>query len=437
MLDRGIAFETFCTQLKGGLGKLRRTQLARDAAWLLIFNVTSRAIAFFGTAYGARCLGPVNLGISAVVQTTAQQAALIYNGGFDTIGAREIAADQKCCPAVTETVILFRLCLALVASVIWAIFTFMVIGESQRLAWLLGVPLMLTTASGIVFAFQGLEKLPIQSAITAGGALLTSAAYFLFFTRGMFLGADLIVISSVGLVVVVISWAAYFRLFRCLPLGKTTMQQVFSLLHESWRYWILAVLVYFYSVFQIPLVAWLLGAREVGIFRSAFLMAAGLDLFFGSINNLLLPRLVIWRQQGLQVMWRKQSRLLLIFVGIGIPTVTAAILVAPFVYRVLLGEAFTGGIVVFQILAVGRLVVFLGQIYAWGLAATRQDTHFLFACLSGAVSNVALNLVCIPHFGLRGVAVVSLASESLVVSSCYFFMRRFVLGSEPTIGKDK
>lgn len=433
MADREIVFEAWYTQLKGGLSKLRRTQMARDAAWLLIFNVASRAFAFFGVAYAARCLGPVYLGISAVVQTTAQQAGLAYNFGFDTVGAREIAADQKRSPEITEAVVLCRLCMALVVSVIWIIFTFMLVSRPQRMAWLLGVPLILTTAAGLVFTFQGLEKLPIQNAINTGGAILSASAYFVFFSPGMFLGADLIVISSVGLVVVAFSWAAYFRLFRRSPLGKTTWNQVFSLVHASWRYWILAVIVYFYSIFQIPLVAWLLGDREAGIFRSAFLMAAGLELFFNSINSLLLPRLVVWQQQGLQVMWRKQVGLSLIFLGIGVPTVTAAILVAPFVYRVLLGAAYQGGVLVFQILAVGRLVVFVGQIYAWGLAATKKDNQFLLASLSGAVANVALDLVCIPHFGIVGAAYITLLSEILVVSCCYVMMRRFVAGHRPLL----
>jgi len=425
-------YATVYARVAGGIVRLRRTQLARDAAWLLIFNLSSRAVAFFGIAYAARCLGPFNLGISALVQTTAQQAALIFNGGFDTVATRQIASDQKSCPAITEAVVLFRLCLAGVISVVWVICTLTIISPAHRFAWLMGVPLMFTAtagAAGIVFAFQGLEKLPIQSAISAGSALLSAAAYFLFFRSGEFLGADLIVISVVGLITVVVSWSAYFHVFHAWPINNATFRPVAILLRESWRYWILAVVVYFYSVFQIPLVAWMLGAREAGIFRSAFLMAGGLDLLFGSVNNLLLPRLVIWRQQGLQTMWRKQSKLFLIFLGIGIPTITAAILVAPIVYRVLLGPAYLGGVVVFQILALGRLVVFVGQIFAWGLAAARLDTQFVLASLGGAISNVTLNLIFTPIYGIIGAAFISLISELVVHLSCYLALRMKVLRS--------
>ena len=411
------------SQARRVLSKLRSSQFARDAVLLLIVNTVSKAAGFFGMAYAARCLGPVNLGISAVVQTTAQQVALIYNGGFDTVAVRKIAADHKSCPPVTEAITFFRLCLALSASVGWVVFCYVAIPNEQRVAWLMGVPVMLISASNITFAFQGLERLPIQNGIGASSVLLSAAAYFVFFSPGMFLGADLIVVSAAGLFTVVVSWLAYFRIFRQWPIAKTGWRQVLSLLRESWRYWVLAVVVYFYSIFQIPLVAYLRGPREAGIFRSAYQMALGVWLLFNSINSLLLPRLVAWKQLGVGVMWRKQSRLLLVYPLLGVPPVAAIILVAPIVYRVLLGPDFIEGVLVFRILVAQMLVVFVGQIYAWGLTATGGDTQFLLATLLGALSNVTLNLLFTPIYGIVMTACISLLSDILVHSYCYIALR--------------
>jgi O-antigen/teichoic acid export membrane protein len=230
----------------------------------------------------------------------------------------------------------------------------------------------------------------------------------------MFLGADLIVISIVGLITATISWIAYRRIFKRWPVGKPSFEQLRGLLRESWRYWALAVIVFFYSTFQIPLIAGLLGTREAGIFRSAFLMAAGVELLFNSINSLLLARLVIWKKQGLHTMWKQQTRLLLIFLGIGGPLTLVLYFFAPFLYQVLLGKDFAEGVTIFQILVIGRLVVFIGQIYAWGLAAVGLDTHFVLASLLGAVSSVALNLFLIPRYGLIAAACIAVFAELLV-----------------------
>jgi O-antigen/teichoic acid export membrane protein len=153
------------------------------------------------------------------------------------------------------------------------------------------------------------------------------------------------------------------------------------------------------------------------------MMAAGVELLFNSINSLLLARLVNWTKMGLQAMWRKQTRLLLIFLCIALPLVVLLIISAPLIYKILLGRAFLGGVRVFQILVVGRMVVFLGQIYAWGLVAAKEDSQFLFASLLGAIFSVTLNLFFIPIFGIIGAACVSVISEILVHSYCYLALR--------------
>jgi O-antigen/teichoic acid export membrane protein len=296
--------------------------------------------------------------------------------------------------------------------------------SSTRLAWLLGIPLLITIAGTITFAFQGLEQLPFQNAIATGGALITAAAYFLLFRPGMFLGADLAVTGAAGILTCGVSWCAFYSMFGKWPLVKLRLAEVRQLLTVSHRYWIQAGVIYFYSIFQIPLIAHFAGTRDAGIFRSAFLLASGLELLFNSINSLLLPRLVVWSKLGLNAMWRKQSKLLLVYLGISIPIVLFLSLVAPLVYRLVLGEAFRDGIRLFQILIVGRTVVFVGQIYAWGLAAIHADSQFLTATIIGATFSVVANLIVIPVYGSLGAACVSVGAETLIHTYCVLSFRR-------------
>jgi len=426
MIDDLHLVYSFIKQVKCGLVRLQQSQFARNAAWLLVFNLIARGIAFFGTAYSMRCLGPVNVGISALIQATIQQVALSFNGGFDTVTIRRIASDHGNTHNITTTAVTFRLVFAVLASLIWAFVCYMVIPEAQIGAWLLGVPIMIAGAGSIGFVFSGIEKLPIQNAIGTGGVLLSAVAYFIFFHPKMFLGADLMVISIIGLATMVVSWIIYYRLIGYWPVGKIVFKQLKLLLRESWRYWLLAVVVFFYSIFQFPLIAYLLGSRELGIFRAAFGLAAGLELLFNSVNSLLLARLVNWRKIGLDAMWHRQKMLLLIYLIIGLPIVVVLIFAAPIIYSTILGDAFNEGILVFQILVVGRLVVFIGQIYAWGLVAAGWDNQFLIASLLGAMTSITMNLLLIPNFGLLGAACVSVGSEVLVHTYCYLAVRKKV-----------
>lgn len=413
--------------VRGGLNRLQGSQFARDAFLLLILNVFTRAVNFLGLAYAARCLGPVNLGVSALIQTTARQVALSFDGGFSVVGVRKIAGDKEKCAQITEAISAFQLAIALLATLVWGLAVSLVVPRTHRSAWFLGIPLVVFYATNFTYALQGLEKLPLQSAISAAAALLGTLAYFLLFHPGMPLGSDLLVMAFVGAVTWLTLWSAYYRLFGRLPIGRVHWKYIRTLLAESWRYWLLAAFVYLYSVFQIPLISFFLGYQEAGIFRSAFMLASGLELLFNSINNLLLARLVAWRKLGLQIMWRRQFRLLFLLLAIGLPPVIVLIVGAPLIYRLFLGPAFMAGIPVFQTLVVGRLVVFLGQVFAWGLAACDQDKPFLIVTMLGAALSVAMNIAVIPLFGIQGSALVSILVELMIAVGCYLCLRVFVL----------
>jgi PST family polysaccharide transporter len=405
------------------VAKLRSCKLARDAFWLLVTNVFSKGLMLLGSAYAARCLGPFNFGVSGLVQATVQQVALTSNGGFDLVAVRRIAHDKSSAGKNASAIVCTRVVIVAIAALVWTCATPFLASPRNRFAWLMGVPILLGTAFSLVFVFQGLERLPIQSWIGVIVSLLSAAAYFLFFRPGMFLGADLIVIAVGAIITTVVSWWAFYRVIGHLPLAVPSAGFLRTLFAESWRFWILTSVVSLYSIIQVPLITYLLGAREAGIFRSAFILAAGMEIIFNSVNNLLLPRLVAWKTQGLTHMWRQQGSLLQAFTIVGVPGVGLVILLAPWIYRTFFGVAYLEGIAVFQILAIGRLVVFVGQIYAWGLPAANLDSTFVIISATGAALSVTLNCFLARPYGIIAVAIVSVTVEFLVHYSCFALLR--------------
>ena len=405
---------------------LRQTKWVRDAVTLFVLNGISKGVEFFGNAYAARCLGPVKYGISANILAWIVPVTLGCECGFNTVAVRRIATDKTGCRSLIGAVVSFRLFLATLAALLWLLFSLTVVTASHQLAWGIGAAIVLMKAANLGFVFQGVERLPIQNAIIACGSLLTAGAYFLLFSPGMILGADLVVITTVTILTVVASWYAYFLLFAQLPLGQVSWQPLRALFKESWRYWISAIVVYFYSRFQVPLIAALAGDREAGVYRSAEMISDGLGFLLTGINVLLLPRLVIWSEHGYRTLWHRQSKLAVIFLFIGLAPVSLLILKGDWIYKSLLGVAFSEGILPFRILVIGRLVVFIGQIYAWGLAATKQDIQFLLASILGAVLNVTLNVLLIPTFGIVAAAAINVVSEIVVCTLCYYFQKSFI-----------
>jgi O-antigen/teichoic acid export membrane protein len=269
----------------------------------------------------------------------------------------------------------------------------------------------------------------VQGAISVSTSVLAAIAYFLF-RPGMPAGSDLAVAAFTGLAGV----GASFWLFQRLS-GGTHFEQaappIRTLLGESRPYWILALAVYCYSSLQIPLVAYFADRRLVGAYRSALMLATGLELLYNCINSLLLPRLVVWRQMGSAHLWLRQKELLALFAIFGSVVSFVVIALAPLVYRKVLGPEFADAVAPFRILVVGRLVVFVGQIFVWSLVALHLDRQFFMATMAGAIFSVCANIIVIPIYGIKGAAIVSLLSESIIGISCFVLVRQYMTREKP------
>lgn len=394
--------------------KIRTSKFSRDAFIMFILNLIMKILGFFGTAYSLRCLGPINVGVSATIQAYAQQATLLFNGGFDIVAVRKIAHSPEDCNQITKSIIGFRIILSIMIVFAWIMICAVLFQGRVLMTWSLGGFIILFSAMGLTFAFQGMEKLPVTVMISAIAVIFSTTSFFVFFRPDMPLGSDLIVIVGALIVSNALSIVAYSYHFKSSPFGKIDLHLVRSLFKDSWYYWALALVTFSYTTFQIPLINYFLGSENAGIYRSSFALAYGVEMIFNSINSLLLPRLVSWKKQSIAMLWNKQKQLFKIFVLIAAFVCFGFAFSASTLYYLFLGKNFIGGDRIFQILVFGRGIVFVGQIYAWGLVALELDRIFLLISTVGALASITLNIFLVPIYGLAAAAFISLAVELFI-----------------------
>ena len=395
------------------LGKMRSSTLARQAVSVGTWNLASRAIAALGTMYAARCLGPAFTGMSGMVIATAQQAALVPSAGLDPVAVRRLAGDRQTGGELVRGILWLRLTLLLPVTALWV--TMALRRSPARGLWLMGLPLLLNSACTLSFAFQAAEAVPRLSAITALGSLATSSLYFLLLVPGMPIGSDLRIQAAVVLITWLITVFESRRLWGPLAPSVVALRGAAALLRQSWRYWLQAVVASFYTLFQIPLIAWLLGAADAGQYRVALSLASGVDVAFVSLASVLLPRMARWNAVGPDYFHRQLRRLNRALVAIAVPSILLAIAAVPFVVPVLLGPAYHPAVPILEILLLARLAVLLGQTYSQALIAMARDRIFLGISLVATIFSISASLLVIPAVGVRGAALVSLMTEFLIL----------------------
>ena len=78
-------------------------------------EVTARLIAFLGTSYLARKLGPDGFGVIGFATALFGYLALAVTAGFNDVGSREVARRPHEAATIATSVILVRVALAFVA----------------------------------------------------------------------------------------------------------------------------------------------------------------------------------------------------------------------------------------------------------------------------------------------------------------------------------
>nr|WP_281068676.1 lipopolysaccharide biosynthesis protein [Ramlibacter agri] len=391
--------------------------------WVTGLNMASNVLMLFANTYAARCLGPANLGVSAQVQALVQQLALSFNGGFDAVSVRLVAAGQEKPANVLRSVLVFRTGIALLLAVGWIVGVFLLVPAGPvRMAWMLGALLLVVLALQLPFLFQSIEQMPRFAAITAGTSLLVALTYAVAFHPEMPVGSDLLVAAVVGSVAAVSACMLACRLVHLNPATFFTHWAeirvlLVRLLAQSWRYWLLAALTLVYTVLPVSLLAWLQGDSAAGILRVCLLFASGLEVVFASINSLLLPRLVRWlHEEGLDALWAHQKELLKAYLAFAVLVGLALLGLSPWIFTHLLGERYLPGLVPFFVFAAGRLVVFVGQIYSWGVVALRLDRQIVLATACAAAASLLLNVALVPSLSILGTALSALAAETILVT---------------------
>ena len=401
--------------------------LVRQGTRMVGWQALTKLCGVAATAWLARCLGPEKLGVSGMVMATAAQLALAGALLSDSVLTRRMkrlaAPEARSLVAGVFTVrLLFSLALA-AGGVAYA-------GAAglSREWWLsigCGAVLFLLGFNGPFWVLQAEENVPANSRATALGSLASSALAFAFARPGFPAGADLVFLLAGAVVSFFLGWRAAWGSGWLPPLAWREVSHVWSSVREGGWFFATALVTYFYAFVDLPLVGWLVSLPEFGKYRTAVLLAGGLQQFLGIVPVLLYPRFIAWHQEGGDLLWRRQKRIAALLAAAVLPCVVLLFCFVRPAYRLLYGPAFADAAYPFALLFTSWLAVLLNGIFAWGLwAMHREKEFFLLVMLPIAVVGFGLDLWLIPRFGMTAAAAINLANQLLVLAGAFWLCAR-------------
>ena len=113
-----------------------------------------------------------------------------------------------------------------------------------------------------------------------------------------------------------------------------------------------------------------------------------------------------------------------LFVIMGVPLVAGGLLLAPEIVELAAGEEFEGAAEPLRILLVAGALAWVNGVFGFALIAKERQASALWLNGAALAFNLGLNFLLIPRYGIVVAAIVTVASEILILAGSYLLMRR-------------
>jgi O-antigen/teichoic acid export membrane protein len=114
-----------------------------------------------------------------------------------------------------------------------------------------------------------------------------------------------------------------------------------------------------------------------------------------------------------------------VFLIAGPPLVAGGLVLSPELVELVAGDGFEDAATPLRILLVAGALAWVNGVFGYALIAKDRQLSALWLNLAALAFNVVLNLLLVPRYGIVVAAVVTVASEVLILAGSYALMRRY------------
>lgn len=410
------------------MGTLRRA--TKNFLSLLIAQLVSQAVLFLVIIYIARTLGADGFGKIAFAQAVILYFSLIANLGLSTLGIREVARNKNNVDSYVGNILSLRLLLTALSFFLLLAFI-AVIGKSPEEKYLLiffGVSLF-SSALWLGWLFQAVEKM----GFIAWARVLDKIFY----------GALVILLVKDSRQLLTIPWlyvggsflATGFLFYIFIrKFGKPRLRFDFSfwkkMIKRALPMGAAFIMIQIYYNFDTVMLGFMKSNEVVGWYNAAYKIVLFIWAFIPIFINVIFPLMSKYYQQS-----RRKLRLLIfsatkLMSSIALPLGVGGTILARPIMSFLYGDKYMNGVIAFQILIWTVTIISVRCTYEQSFLACDKEKRYLLGVMVGASTNIVLNLILIPYFGLEGAAIATVVSElvfSVYMLAYFQIVRRMVI----------
>jgi PST family polysaccharide transporter len=384
-----------------------------NSGWLFFDHMIRIVVGFFIGVWIARHLGPEKLGMLDYSIALFTLFSALSTLGLSGIVVREIIRQ----PDKRDETMASSFAMMLVAGAITFLFALITIWfirrgdlEVQLLVSIVAVGLIFQAFSVIEFWFksQVLSKYTVSARCTAF-LILSLVKEVLLLNDAPLIFFGIAVMAEIALGALFL-----FMVFRSrghqLKLSKARFSRCKNLLKDSWPAIISCISIALFMKIDMVMLGEMAGNEVVGIYSAATRISMLWYFLPSIIVSSVFPFIIEAKSVDQKVYTQRVAQLLSLMTALALFAIVLIVIFSDMLIGILYGNPYMAAGPVLTVHIVGCWFVFLGQAQEpWDVAENLMQLAMIRTA-TGAVINIALNLVLIPRYGATGAALASVIS---------------------------
>lgn len=391
--------------------------VAKNTAWLTISTVISRGVRALLVLYAARILGTEGYGVFSYAMSLAAFFCIFSDIGLSALLTREAVKQPEKIKSYLSTTLFLKSIMLGGTLMVGIIFAPMVItiAAAKPLISLALLLLIFDNLRSFGFSItRAQNKMEVEATFSAlTDILITCISLTVLFLipDAWWLSLAYVIGSALGTLIVF--WIIRENLIGITKhFDKTLIKPILT---SAWPFAIMGVLGAFMINIDTLIIGWFSSAHELGLYSAAQrvpLLLYVLPTLLASSVFPILSRL-IHTGEGDRIKEVMETSIRSVMI-IALPLAIGGIILAKPIVELIFGSAYEQAWPTLSLLMFTILLVFPGTLISNAIFAYDKQKTFIFSTSMGAGSNVILDLILIPIYGIFGSAMATVIAQILV-----------------------
>ena len=387
-----------------------------NTSWLMGHRVLSMVVALFVGVYVARYLGPERFGLLSYAGSFVGLFMALATLGLDDIMVRELVKTPKRRYELLGTAFCLKAGGAILMWIGIAAAVPFTHNDTQT-----NILIAIIALAAIFQAFNVIDlnyQAEVKSKYVVYAQLVSLVVSSITKLIFIWISAPLVWFACVFLldaVVLAIGLTAiYLQTTGKVWYWKCRWQNAKELLRDSWPLILSGMVISIYMKIDQVMIKEMLGAEQVGHYAAAVRLSEAWYFVPMTLTSSVFPAIINAKKQSEELYYQRLQKLYDLMVWLAVAIALPTTFLAPWVIRVLYGEAFLPAAGVLSIHIWAGVFVFLGvAVGKWFLSENLQFIAMICATI-GAMINVLLNFILGEKYGIVGYAYATLISYVFV-----------------------